>query len=31
MAQLSRDDEAFGGPLMSVEQASARAAGLARR
>lgn len=29
MAQLSRDDEAFGGPLMSVEQASARAAGLA--
>ncbi|MBX9907698.1 MAG: molybdopterin molybdotransferase MoeA [Beijerinckiaceae bacterium] len=29
MAQLSRDDEAFGGPLMSVEQASVRAAGLA--
>jgi len=29
MAQLSRDDEAFGGPLMSVEQASARAAELA--
>jgi molybdopterin molybdotransferase len=29
MAQLSRDDEAFGGPLMTVEQASARAAGLA--
>lgn len=28
MAQLSRDDEAFGGPLMSVEQASARAAEL---